>query len=507
MSICDNCEVIFNDGPGVIKVIYPACPAGLLYPGFNKNHAVRRVIVTAPRWKNVCDETSREAIAWSQYSGAIFPSATNLVIMLNKSIFDPSLMADHPVLPTPSPDTVGWCKGVVDFARALLRMTPAVTGVSVVAFSADAVHKSNKGLCAILLSVLHHGGVTRLDFKCTTDSPTGSLRPHMMTGLTSITHGINVPCSPIARLAYYNAPTLRELHIVPTGPNDWSSLITCGKLAPASYTSLVSLSMVIINTSLSGWTTAKGAIPFPVLSRLVIGGAYPFADDTLFRGNRGTLQKLSISCHALTRNALGRSGLFEPGGLAQLNPIHTILVTGEPYLTTSTGLISEQLHRVLESSTVLKLNCHAVSGNMFSSLCTAPSTAILRHLTLYNRPCTLNDVVSIVSALPSLVSLTCRIKGSATRIGLIPENESPGILHGKHYPLSRNFRVLHVPSVKNADIGKVSIVAMQIAVVCPSFAYMYLPLELRKGFRGKVNWSSRNGPFKLYGDALRRLIT
>ncbi|KAJ2112172.1 hypothetical protein IW146_004809 [Coemansia sp. RSA 922] len=423
VSICDSCRIIYNYDHGVIEVSYPAWPKDYSYPRFNKNHAVRRVVVTAPRWKNVCDETSREAIAWSQYSGAIFPSATNLVVMLNKSIFDPNLMADHPVLPTPSPDTVGRCKGVVDFARALLRMTPTVTGVSVVAFSADAVHKSNKGLCAILLSVLHHGGVTRLDFKCTTGSPTGSLRPHMMTGLTSITHGINVPCSPITRLAYHNAPTLRELHIVPTGLNDWSSLITCGKLAPASYTSLVSLSMVIINTSLWGWTTVKGAIPFPVLSRLVIGGAYPFDDDTLFRGNRGTLQKLSIPFQASAKNAMGRSGLFERSGGRRLDSIHTVLITG-----------------------------------------------------------------------------------SATRIGLIPENESPSILHGKHYPLSRNFRVLRVSSVADADIGKVSIVAMQIAVVCPSFAYMDIPLEPRKGFRGKATWSSRNGPFKPYGDALRRLI-
>ncbi|KAJ2810930.1 hypothetical protein FBU31_007879, partial [Coemansia sp. 'formosensis'] len=82
-------------------------------------------------------------------------------------------------------------------------------------------------------------------------------------------------------------------------------------------------------------------------------------------------------------------------------------------------------------------------------------------------------------------------------------NEHPSTLHEKYFPLSSSFRTLRISVVDYTDLGKVSIVAMQMAVMCPSLAQVYLPLELRKGFRGKVTWSSRNGPFKPYGDALR----
>ncbi|KAJ2064064.1 hypothetical protein GGI17_001256 [Coemansia sp. S146] len=317
VSICDSCEVVFNDARGIFDVNYPVWPKGVSYSGFRRG----RVVVTAPGWRDICYQTSREANAWSQYEGAIFPSATNLVVKLNNSKSDPSLMDNRAILPTPRPDTVGWCKGVVDFARALLRMTPAVTGISVVAISVDATHKSHRGLCAILVSVLHHGGVTRLDVRCKTDSLTGSLRPHIMTGLTSITHGVNISCSPIARLAYHNAPTLKELHIAPSTPVDWSSLITCGKQAPASYKNLVLLSMAIPNTSGGqNWTTVEGVVPFPVLSKLDISGAYPFADDTLFRGNCETLQRLSTPFDAIAKNELGRSGIFERSDVRRFNP-------------------------------------------------------------------------------------------------------------------------------------------------------------------------------------------
>ncbi|KAJ2753385.1 hypothetical protein GGI19_003174 [Coemansia pectinata] len=138
VSICDSCEVVFNDARGIFDENYPAWPKGVSYSGFRRERLVKRVVMTAPGWRDICYQTSREANAWSQYEGAIFPPATNLVVKL-KSKSDPSLMDKCAILPTPRPD-----KGVVDFARALLRMTPGVTGVSVVAISVDATHKSHR---------------------------------------------------------------------------------------------------------------------------------------------------------------------------------------------------------------------------------------------------------------------------------------------------------------------------------------------------------------------------
>ncbi|KAJ2875783.1 hypothetical protein GGH93_001308 [Coemansia aciculifera] len=327
VSICDSCEVVFNDARGIFDENYPAWPKGVSYSGFRREHLVKRVVMTAPGWRDICYQTSREANAWSQYEGAIFLSATNLVVKL-KSKSDPSLMDKYATLPTPRPD---------------------------------------------------------------------------------------------------------------------KSLV----------------------------------VPIHLMMTRSLGG------------NRETLQRFSIPFDAIAKNALGRPGVFERGDVIRMNPINTVLITGTSCHIPSANLTPERLHRILESSKTLKLGCDPIYGRRFDSrvfnaLCTAPSTAILQHLTLFGLNCAIGNIISIVSALPSLVSLTSQIHGSATRIGLIPENEHPSTLYEKYYPLSNNFRVLHVPSVANADIGRVSIVAMQIAVVCPNFAYVDLYLELRKGFKGKV---------------------
>ncbi|KAJ2880499.1 hypothetical protein H4R27_004686 [Coemansia aciculifera] len=264
---------------------------------------------------------------------------------------------------------------------------------------------------------------------------------------------------------------------------------------------------VVIQT----WTTVEGSVLFPALAKLAISGAYPFDDDTLFRGNRDTLHTLRLPLGAIARNALGRFDVLEHSDITRMSSIHIIQTPDTYEPAPSDDLVREQMHRILEISTILKLGCDPRYGiplnrRVFNALYTAPSTAILQYLTLFDQFCSISDIISIVSALPSLVSLTTAIQGSAKRNGLIPENKHPGILHEKYYPLSSNFRVLHVPSMANTDIGRLSIVAMQIAVICPSFAYVDLPLGSGKEFRDKVTWSLENDLFKPYGDALRRLI-
>ncbi|KAJ2017804.1 hypothetical protein GGI14_002738 [Coemansia sp. S680] len=508
VSICDNCEIVFDSARGVFQIYFPAWPSYFSYPGFCNYKLVKRVIVTAPSWKNLCDKNSRETIAWSRYNGAIFPLATNLVVAFKIPYDDPCSLSNFTQDSTRS--MMGKHKGAVDFARSLLRLTPAVTGVSVVAISYDATYKLLSGPCPILVSELFQESVTHLDVSCRAGNAIFLLKPDGMSGLTSITHGPGIACLPIARLTYHNARTLRELHITPATQDDWSSLITCGNLPPASYTNLVSLSMDVTNTSPWGWTTVEDAAPFPTLAKLEISGDYPFDDDSLFRGNRGMLQKLSIPFHAIAKNALGGLNALNHRGAMRMNPIYTVLANHEGQIP-STDLVQEQLHWVLESSAVLKLSSETAyrqvtSGPVFTALCTAPSTAIVQHLVLLQQICTLTDIISIVSRLPSLVSLTCLIHGPTTQAELNPESEHPRILRKRDYPLSSNFRALYVYSVINTEVSNVFIIAMQLAVICPCFACVDLPSGLRKELRDNFIWSLENGPFSPYGDDLCRLI-
>ncbi|KAJ2865460.1 hypothetical protein GGH94_002229 [Coemansia aciculifera] len=351
ISICDNCEVVFNDAGGVFDVNYPTWPAGFSYSQFPRDKLVKRVVLTASGWNDMVNKHNNETIAWSQYNGAIFLSATNLVVKLNKSNSFSHLSAAK--LKARSSH-----EAIDSLARSIRRLTPAVTGVSVVAISVNATHKSHREVCVMLVSELCRGSVTRLDVGFQVDSPMLSLRLYDVSGLASITQGTNVVCCLIARLAYLNAHTLKELHITPSTQDDWAALIKCGSLAPMVYTSLVSLSMDIANTvSANGWTTVEGSVPFPVLVKLAISGAYPFADDTLFRGNRDMLLTLSLPFDAIAKNALGRLGVLKRSGITRMNSIHIVQIPNTYEPTPSDDLVREQMHRILESSTILKLGC------------------------------------------------------------------------------------------------------------------------------------------------------
>ncbi|KAJ2074703.1 hypothetical protein GGH13_001134 [Coemansia sp. S155-1] len=80
-----SCKIVFDDAHGVFKIYFPAWPDGFSYPGFRNYNLVKRVVMVAPSWEDVCDKDSSETIAWSRYNGAIFPSATTLVVKLIKS--------------------------------------------------------------------------------------------------------------------------------------------------------------------------------------------------------------------------------------------------------------------------------------------------------------------------------------------------------------------------------------------------------------------------------------
>ncbi|KAJ2828742.1 hypothetical protein FBU31_002844, partial [Coemansia sp. 'formosensis'] len=67
----------------------------------------------------MCDMNSSESISWSQYKGPIFSSATVLVVELSKYEFN-FYSKDNRAMPT-----YFTRKGIVGFAHALLRLTPA----------------------------------------------------------------------------------------------------------------------------------------------------------------------------------------------------------------------------------------------------------------------------------------------------------------------------------------------------------------------------------------------
>ncbi|KAJ2340677.1 hypothetical protein GGH91_004091, partial [Coemansia sp. RSA 2671] len=173
-----------------------------------------------------------------------FPTANTLVILLSKAANDQTGMAP----PISKED-------VANFVRSLLQLTPAATSVSLRLFALSDTEPNYEQLYDALVSELHRGKVTCLDVRNRLDDPaTGSVSDFPLSlslrgvsGLTSISHGPDIPCAPFSRLAYLNASTLKTLDIKLAEESDWTDLIYGGSEVSAVYSSLESLSLDIVN--------------------------------------------------------------------------------------------------------------------------------------------------------------------------------------------------------------------------------------------------------------------
>ncbi|KAJ1910672.1 hypothetical protein LPJ71_003129 [Coemansia sp. S17] len=499
ISICDNCTLDFDYSRSAVEVDIPAWPADFSYPGFRKALLVKRVVVSAKLWRNMCDGLFCKTISKVQYEGVRFPSATTLVLLLSRDRNGGS-----------SSETAISPEMVVSFARALRRLTPAVVSVVVDYLSVSTSETNHAQLYDTLVSELCHGSVKRVGVHSKIVSSPLSVNLRGTSDLTGIVHGFNISCVPFARLAYLNAPTLKTLAVRPASEADWTDLIFGGTTTPAGYASLTSLTVAIAGTPYSSiWAEIKDIAPFPVLSTLDISGSYPFDDDLLFRGNGGTMGSLRIPFSAIARNMLDRFRVLQRSGVTQMTRVCIDEVTeaDREFLTANTGVsIKRPIHHILEVATALRTKDDLIDYRVYLAICNVPSTAILQRLDFDFEMMDINNIIALLVALPSLVSLTCGIEELEGNVAQIPTNERPKSLRAQHYPLSANFRVLRVPKAANSKVQNIAYTAMLLAVLCPNFIHADIPSSLRNNFGREIIWAAFSDPFEPYSDSLRRLV-
>ncbi|KAJ2097984.1 hypothetical protein GGI09_003547 [Coemansia sp. S100] len=442
-SICDNCTIAFNYSSRAIKVTIPAWPASFSYPRFRKSRLVKRVVVPLYLRQFVCDGAFCEALSTIHY----------------EKLYD------------------------------------------------------------ALVSELYKGKVTSLDVRYTLGQAAQTLASEFplslglqgISELTSIAHGPDVSRAPFARLAYHNAATLKMLDIEIAEEKNWLDLIYGGTEVSAIYSELESLSLkVVVVPYTTTWAAVNDAALFSKLLTLDLSGGYPFDDDLIFRGNGGTLQYLQIPFGAIAQNTLGRFGGLKRSEVTRMNRISIgeVTVQNKAFVDGSAEVpIEQQVQHMLEVAVTLKQDEDTTSLRMYRAIRDTPGTATLQHLELRNIRILTSSIIKVVSAIPSLASCSCNL----FMLGLfedIPVEERPSRLHKKYYPLSSNFRTWRVLDADDKDTPIDIIVhsAMLLAVLCPNFVHVDLPLKLRNDFGRKIAWASFNGPFKPYAESVGRLV-
>ncbi|KAJ2028284.1 hypothetical protein IWW57_002231, partial [Coemansia sp. S610] len=125
-AICETCELRFIRRRNAIKVTFPAWPDGAPYLEYYKTPFVRRVIVSANLWDDLCDGAFSWTISMSQYENLVFPSATTLLLYFSRPA-NSHLVNTHRSWYEPA--TNDW--RVTEAAQSLLRLVPDVAHVSV----------------------------------------------------------------------------------------------------------------------------------------------------------------------------------------------------------------------------------------------------------------------------------------------------------------------------------------------------------------------------------------
>ncbi|KAJ2767221.1 hypothetical protein GGI18_005840, partial [Coemansia linderi] len=136
---------------------------------------------------------------------------------------------------------------------------------------------------------------------------------------------------------------------------------------------------------------------------------------------------------------------------------------------------------MLQAVTQLRLVNDTSDMQLLKVIKTTPHSAVLEHLSFHNLPLDTDNIIEIISALPSLVSLNCELKRSARSVKALPANKQPSVLHERHYPLSSNFRELAtITDEGDASTKQIAVVAMQLAVLCPKFTFVDMSPDMRK---------------------------
>ncbi|KAJ2104827.1 hypothetical protein IW146_008499 [Coemansia sp. RSA 922] len=524
-SLCDNCQIRLTHFSNSVDIKYPAWPAGHPYPPIHRTNLVKRVVVYAPFCGNLSAEKFNEATARlrGKGDGVVFPYANNLVLILRKPrekrTYSSTLFGHRAPPPPPPPVVPIDPKNVISFARFLLRLVPDASSLSTTFIAekdviSDAAHPFD-----MLISELCKGGIKSLQARSYHRCCRVALGPMVITGLTSLTQSSTMFSSAFSALARLNAGTLIKLSVGLYEVADWPSYIHDDQKNATVYPKLTTL-IVTVPQGIhirheTTFDAIEDVVPFPKLVTLDVTGFYPFVDDLFFRGNGETLKNLRLPIVVFTRNVLSRYGVLGRYGVSRMNSVHIAMHADwymDKYILNHIFLqddetIERQLPAILEMTTTLVVSSDTKYFHMFNVLSAAPSFTVLQHLTVAKPVYTTMQIIQIVAAIPTLVSFACdlskKVSGSTEAM---PEEELPGALIEKYYPLSKNFKTLRASRGGSVSTNKMAIAAMQIALICPSFEFVDILPGLRKDLKYKITYAMVKDRFKPYTEGFSRLL-
>ncbi|KAJ2063752.1 hypothetical protein GGI17_001538 [Coemansia sp. S146] len=315
-------------------------------------------------------------------------------------------------------------------------------------------------------------------------------------------------CEFLAQLVRQNAPSLQYLRIAICEPLDIAELIRDENGAYVEYPCLHTMEHKVMADPPGILPVFEGATPFPSLQHLIFRTAYPYGDDTPFRGNAATLESLRLVLEESTVDVLGDYKIFTPTSHPKLQRVETRFmisdIPGRSDIATSFvqfvfGIAPHASMREVEEQNYYE-DTFPLELSRFSDYIS------IQVLSLPRTPVQLWDVISLIGSLPLLSDLHTQL----VTLGDMPTGTSsamlPAYVRSKYAPMSRRFRCWRLNcEVLSASKENVQCVLL-LALICSNFDCAALLDGYRGLFMDMLEATIYSDEFIQYRLRLQRLV-
>ncbi|KAJ2022818.1 hypothetical protein GGI06_001659 [Coemansia sp. S85] len=310
------------------------------------------------------------------------------------------------------------------------------------------------------------------------------------------------------QLARRNASTLQFLGITFSRLKDISPLIKDSAGRPVQYPCLHKLRFANSpDLRISHYASFPGAVPFPVLRSLNITSEYFFGDETPFRGNAQTLERLDLDLNARAVSVLKAHRVFTPISHPRLGCVKL----GQRGELTQTSFATdvEFLRFVLSvGATAPVREVYSMLGlrGLHSLVPVFGDHASIQVLGLPYSPLQLWDVLALIKALPLLSDLQTFFPSLGSLPAGVSEKQLPTYVRETCSPIGEHLRRWRIGTSGSSDMEVVAKCALLVALACPNLDYAAVPEMDRELLMAHMKEIITKDGFRQRAPRLRRLL-
>ncbi|KAJ2002548.1 hypothetical protein GGI04_003292 [Coemansia thaxteri] len=489
--VCNKCQLEINDDPDCSLLTFNSWPTCKQQPLANTlTKYVRRVYLDVHYW-DILNGDASEILKNASWTDCAFPSATKM----NVAIKGNYLGGDFYTLEAKT-------HNIVQFVGDINAIMPHIATVKVeIDNSMKIEEKSNEtsSLLNSLVNMLYKDSKSKY-MKIYCDEFRIGLLPNSVSNLTHIVARTSYNTQATFMLLHKSAPTVQSLEIRFDSAEEMAHLVCDDSGCPIAYPGLSHLTLIqwSVERLPSKPSTSSNQIPFPRLRSLKIDMEHPFGDNTLFRGNCGTLESLQMALDCITINMLKRNEVFAAGKYAKLRNIYIRSIDQESEV--------ESIPDYIYQSFVLKMSPKAqiftdqevmIDQSKVALFCNSPNLADLRVLNLPSLALHMTSLVPLLKGLRRLERLEC-----SSLVGDLDIDAD--CMHAAHFPLASRLRLLSLTSYDDEHNDAFGCI-MLLALVCPVLTHCRMSYGWRESFNSFVQGTVETAPYSLCRDRLMAL--